>query len=940
MPFERLIALLPESCLESLVLRRPSDEADQLISAWSALWHPAFLAEAQGLPNWVSSESAPESPSNALIAVPECSEVHLAAEWRLSVDVQTCCVVWGCSTRESIVEAGLAHMGKPVEGLDAELIADFHALGVGHLLVEILTRQMRYTSNVDEYSLQSAVLEGARAVMAGETANARSALERAFQLLYEARQYFYPVDLHLIDLTLVAPSTLGDLLCGELGRPIAGNYMMPGDALEAAASEPETVRRLAEAVASGRAAWLGGDLRESVLPLLPPDAIVRRLRGGRALGDRILGRGPAVYARRRFGLTPALPQLLRKTGFTGALHFTLDDGKFPSSNQSRVEWEGFGEAPIEALARIPLDAGRSETFLRLPERIGDVMDLDHTATLVFAHWPGGASRWYADLWRIAAYSPVLGSFESVDSYLADSGYSGQLIRPNADEYRSPYLRESVDRSEANPISRYTDYYRRWAALGSCQTLAAFCAALGGDLCNEAIETLWGQVDRALEQNSLGSELDETIFGLLVRHAAELASRLAGAGPKSGPLAVNPWSSAQKVWADGGPKRGTETPGLGFARIEPDPPPPPEETPGWFARLKPKKAIKPAPLLAEENLLRNEFFEAKINPATGGILSVSDYQTRSSRLGQQLAMRLSERREVHRDEWGHEVEDPNAAYSRMAADEIRIVAATETLGEIASRGRLTDLDGQLLARFEQTARVRRGSRVLELEISLDPIAELKADPWRSYFAVRWAWTDEAASLYRSVSLASRPTESTQIESPLFVDVRSQNQRTTFLSGGLPFHRKVGLHMLDTLLIVRGETARKFRLGAGFDLPTAVPAALAWLAPPVELPQAPLPDAKSGWLFHVDVRNVTALHWTPLLFDGRMVGVRCQLQETEGRPVTPRIRSFRPLVRAMRLATGGTREELPVDGDRVSVPMRPHEWTELDCYWESVDGEAAP
>ena len=104
--------------------------------------------------------------------------------------------------------------------------------------------------------------------------------------------------------------------------------------------------------------------------------------------------------------------------------------------------------------------------------------------------------------------------------------------------------------------------------------------------------------------------------------------------------------------------------------------------------------------------------------------------------------------------------------------------------------------------------------------------------------------------------------TQIESPHFVDICRGKQRTTLLCGGLPYHRRFGPRKLDTLLVVRGETARSFRLGIGIDVPHPMAAALGFLAPPLVLPDQPPPPTPTGWLFHLDCRNVLATHWEPL------------------------------------------------------------------------------
>ena len=74
---------------------------------------------------------------------------------------------------------------------------------------------------------------------------------------------------------------------------------------------------------------------------------------------------------------------------------------------------------------------------------------------------------------------------------------------------------------------------------------------------------------------------------------------------------------------------------------------------------------------------------------------------------------------------------------------------------------------------------------------------------------------------------------------FLDIRCAGRRTTLLCGGLPYHRRLGDRKLDTLLVVRGETARSFRLGVGIDVPHPVAAAIEFLSPPFIVPRQPRP-----------------------------------------------------------------------------------------------------
>ena len=56
-------------------------------------------------------------------------------------------------------------------------------------------------------------------------------------------------------------------------------------------------------------------------------------------------------------------------------------------------------------------------------------------------------------------------------------------------------------------------------------------------------------------------------------------------------------------------------------------------------------------------------------------------------------------------------------------------------------------------------------------------------------------------------------------PQFIEVESYKTRTTILTAGMPYHRRIGKRMLDCLLRMCGESSTKFRLGIGIDAPDA-------------------------------------------------------------------------------------------------------------------------
>ncbi|HYW77943.1 MAG TPA: hypothetical protein VE890_00130, partial [Thermoguttaceae bacterium] len=413
MKLDQLTVLLPCHSLEDFTLSRSADEAEQLLGCWSALWHPTLLDEAQAVPTWESAENPPQATEKCLFTIPDCSGELLPVDWVDNAKTLGAAVLPPIQDRRAMVDAALKTTDAGQHNVDPDLVADFHALGYGYLVVELLTRQLRYMSNLDEASFKSSVLLAAKEAVTGDIEAAKTQLQSAFDLLHESREYFYPVEAHLLDLTLVAPTTLGGSVRSELAGQFPSNLLVTAEVIQRMAQEePSSLEALAEALANKRAALVGGALTERELPLLTPEAILHDLSRGIETYEKLLQARPTVFGRRRFGLTPLLPGILKKLGFKGVLHCTLDDGRFPTGNQSRIQWEGIDATVLETVGRVPIDVSRADAFLRLSERLGDAMDLDHVATIVLAHWPGQSSPWYEDLRRIAKYSTVLGTFST------------------------------------------------------------------------------------------------------------------------------------------------------------------------------------------------------------------------------------------------------------------------------------------------------------------------------------------------------------------------------------------------------------------------------------------------------------------------------------------------------------------------------------------------
>ena len=131
----------------------------------------------------------------------------------------------------------------------------------------------------------------------------------------------------------------------------------------------------------------------------------------------------------------------------------MDDGIYPDDEQSQFRWEGCDGSVINAISRIPLAADSASSFLRFPVRMSESMDQDHTAAVVFAHWPELRTPWLEDFHRVQKYAPVLGRFITLREFFERADVPGRLSSFAAGEYLTPFLVQSVAREEADPLSR-------------------------------------------------------------------------------------------------------------------------------------------------------------------------------------------------------------------------------------------------------------------------------------------------------------------------------------------------------------------------------------------------------------------------------------------------------------------------------------------------------
>ena len=890
MTIRRASLLLPCRRLDDFPSHLTGQAAAELLAAWTALWHPAFVRVTGGLPGWHPADEPPDPASldGELILIPSVSRQRLASDWcdrlRATAPVNPR-PVEACGLRGQTIAAALEAAGIDSNQVAAETAADFLALGYAHLQVELLTRAMRYTSVLDVEQFTSAVVAAANAAVAGGQAVAREELARAFDLLADARNHVYAVDFYVIDVTLLAPTTLGESLRKKLRAGSPTSVLMSGALIEQMAREqPASLAELRAAMSAGTADFIGGRFHAGGCRWESPETLLGELEMFQQIAREKLGCEAAIFGQFDSTLSPLLPEILDGMGFTAALHTTFDGGRLPRAEQCKTRWGRSDGAWLEALSTTPRDVSQPDTWLNFAERLGDTIAHDHVATVLLAGWPGQESEYFDDLRRAAQFSPVLGKLVTLEEYFRVSRETDDWSSFFPSEYR---CKGTVADAE-NPISARVRTYRQDVL----------------EVHRRLSEGLRAIAAKSIVPPDAGDAMDGRTSCPVVLNSWNFScTRYVNADPLEFSTGIDS-SLARQSFAL------PDVPGCGFALCEAP------ET----------RATVP---LAEGRVLRNEQLELTVSATTGGIQSLRTHGDRSTRVSQRLVFHdealINKQRNV-------EDGDGLPLDSRMIAEEVKVTRNDALVGEITSRGRLVDAADMLLARFTQTVRLARGLAAAIVDVQLQPERPLAGSAWTSYFASRLAWLDEAATLRRGAQWLGRAVKRERIESPEWVEIATDVGNIVCFPLGLPFHRQAAPTWLDTLLVTAGEEERRFQFAIGLDCnyPTQSALALVTAGTPTVAELPCRPAQPRGWFLHVGARNVVVTHLEAM--EGERGGIRCRVLETEGRAVETILTGFRPFQSARTTNfRGETNEVLSVVDGRVRFDIGAHRWVQLEAAW---------
>jgi alpha-mannosidase len=300
--------------------------------------------------------------------------------------------------------------------------------------------------------------------------------------------------------------------------------------------------------------------------------------------------------------------------------------------------------------------------------------------------------------------------------------------------------------------------------------------------------------------------------------------------------------------------------------------------------------------------------------TGGIQGVYSGQGRGNRYSLRLAY----------------VDSAMESGDEMVADSVETVLGDEVCGEIRATGKVLDAAGQPVATFVTVYRLTRGSRWLDVSTRLTPAPslELGEDPWKSYFALRSAVASDALTLFVPLrDQFHRVGTGKWIDSPGGVVIDEVERQTLLFADGRPAHRKVGDRFIDSLLIVRGETARDFKLSVGFDVRHPSASLRAAACPPARLAVRSVPSSPVGWLVNCPTDDVVLADVRLASADPLVVSMLVITTRPESRKV--KLRFCRDCESA-EIETGNVhapRKAVKHEGDRVDLSMAGHETLRL-------------
>ncbi|TWT73557.1 hypothetical protein Pla123a_38930 [Posidoniimonas polymericola] len=892
MDLRSVITVLPCDGLGDFPTHLTERDSATVLHSWTAAWRPELLAATKRLPRVGSAYSPPavENISGAVLIIPPLSDTRELASWReeLAADSEsTIQLVEGFEHRDKII-ADLAARGLTLTPTGDRWAPEFYALGYAFVQAELLTRALSTGSIISLDELEQRAVSAAQGAVAGDDQQAEAGLRGVYDLLEQARDHSFAVRTYLLDLVLLSDPTRGAGLQQELDEPSPKSYLLTPELCDQLTDAPTVSARL-------NGECLVATCGDHQLTSLSPAAARRRVQQAVDAVAQHYPNGRPAFAQTHGGVPPRLSAIAKECDAAGLLVAPLDGVRPPAVEERRFAWQNADGEHTETLALAPHNAASAGALLGLGAQLSESLYRDAVSTELFAAWAGHRHELFDDLRRVATRSTLLGRLLTVDQYFSDT-------------------------LGVAPISVVSD-----------DQLAVFAPSAPSAPRNEEVLAGMAEYAEALVGLDGGpGDVCRSDAG-----ASELATRIgrsvarvkpAGGKPEirpegtpevqpEGRIVVNDRSYSAVVLLGkcvevGRPCDLTsatlvpDVPALGYRVIGPSDPP---------------TLAKNAPPRATSDGLQNEFFQVLIDPETGGVRSFRTQTKRSNRLSQRIGVRRGPRR----------VDLP----IRVERDEARVLACSADRGATSVAGRLFDLKGGLIARFEQRYYLLARCNRLYVDILLDTTdATTTLDDL--CLTSRVALPEEDWLISRGVQWTRLPTHRSSFAATDYVHAAAAEGSVTLAGDRFSEHIRFGGRMLDSLL-TREPAGRSFhRLAFGLDEPRPLRVTLDLRSQYAAAAEAGCAAAigESGWLAHLDCGNVQASRLTTKPLDTGALGLQIDLVETEGRSADVRVRLAKYPKAAFWIAAGGQRGGmLDLVGEAVVVPLSAYESRRIELTW---------
>ena len=505
--FEECCVLIPAATLEDFPSDLSDYDARSMLAAWTVLWHPQLLATTGHLPTWIRADSPTEPKPGNLIVVPAPSFAQLPVDFQSRAQkCEGCHLITGGSRSELLAaineldadhEQLLVNDIPSISGEDRSVgVEDFYAAAYASLQVQVMTRRLRYTSNLDEIHLQNRMIDAAKHFINEAAENSIAALHDVFDSLAEERDhYFSSSDPHLVDLNLVSPSTVDDLFDQLDGIPSSAdsdrdgftpqNVLIDQDiAMAISKMTPARVEQLKRLIGECKIGWAGGGPATSIcLDTMTLSEAEQAIIASTEACRQAVGSKPQVFARFSGGWPGDMTWQLGNLGYAGIIPLDFAAGTGQGDEAKLLLETGSGQ--LEALTAKPIDAASDSEFLNLGPRLGEAIDSGEIATALFAHWPGQICDSFSDVRRAATWSLCLGRFWRIEDYFTDGEhpYHHGTIEA-ASRSASDKLDSLVESGQPNPISGLANHF-----------LETVCGEQTEMLCGLADLTVGGKSDQ-------------------------------------------------------------------------------------------------------------------------------------------------------------------------------------------------------------------------------------------------------------------------------------------------------------------------------------------------------------------------------------------------------------------------------------------------------------